>query len=91
MSGDYRNADAGKPAGMRRQSANILARRCRLKPHPHHLRDTARIVAVRLVDLSLHYRLHVPRLDADHRQTRFGETALRVEPALVAGTPVQNY
>ena len=36
---------------------------------PHHLRDPARIVAVRLVDLlRRQQRLHVPRLDADHRQ-----------------------
>src|SRR5438874_12717304 len=35
----------------------------------HHLRDPARIVAVRLVDLlRRQQRLHVPRLDADHRQ-----------------------
>src|SRR6516164_4616267 len=32
---------------------------------PHHLRDPARIIAVRLVDL---LRRHVPGLDADHRQ-----------------------
>jgi hypothetical protein len=31
-----------------------------LKPRPHHLRDAARIVAVRLVDLRLQHRLHVP-------------------------------
>jgi hypothetical protein len=31
------------------------------------LRDAARIVAVRLVDLSLQHRLHVPRLNTDHR------------------------
>src|SRR6476469_2197467 len=36
---------------------------------PHHLRDTARVVAVRLVDLLRRQQcLHVPRLDADHRQ-----------------------
>jgi hypothetical protein len=38
-----------------------------VKPHPHHLRDAARIVAVGLVDLRLQYRLRVPRLDKDHR------------------------
>jgi hypothetical protein len=38
-----------------------------VKPHPHHLRHAARIVAVRLVDLRLQQRLHVPRLDTDHR------------------------
>src|SRR5207342_2300511 len=43
-----------------------------------------RIVAVRLVDLSLQYRLHVPRLNADRRQTRLGESAqqpLRQRPS----------
>jgi hypothetical protein len=38
-----------------------------VKPHPHHLRDATRIVAVRLVDLRLQHRLHVPRLDTDRR------------------------
>src|SRR5437868_6087574 len=45
------------------------------KPRPHHLRYAARIVAVRLVDLRLQHRLHVPRLNADHRQSCFGESA----------------
>src|SRR3954452_16675332 len=44
-----------------------------VKPSPHHLRNTARIVAVRLVDLRLQHRLHVPRLNADHRQSCIGE------------------
>jgi hypothetical protein len=38
-----------------------------VKPHPHHLRDAARIVAVGHVDLRLQHRLHVPRLHTDHR------------------------
>ena len=42
---------------------------------PHHLRYAARIVAVRLVDLRLQHRLHVPRLNADHRQSCFGQSA----------------
>ena len=46
-----------------------------IKPHPHHLRDASCIVAVRFVDLRLQRRLHVPRLDADHRQARFGKYA----------------
>src|SRR5215218_8624857 len=46
-----------------------------IKPRPHHLRYAARIVAVRLVDLRLQHRLHVPRLNADHRQSCFGENA----------------
>jgi hypothetical protein len=37
-----------------------------VKPRSHHLGDAARIVAVRLVDLRLQHRLHVPRLDTDH-------------------------
>jgi hypothetical protein len=40
--------------------------------NPHHLSNTARIMPIGLVDLlRLEQRLHVPRLDADHRQTRF--------------------
>jgi hypothetical protein len=46
-----------------------------VKPHPHHLRDAAGIVAVGLVDLRLQHRPHVPRLNTDHRQARFGEHA----------------
>src|SRR5262245_58448464 len=46
-----------------------------IKPRPHHLRYAARIVAVRLIDLRLQHRLHVPRLNADHRQSCFGESA----------------
>src|SRR5262245_24170508 len=46
-----------------------------IKPRPYHLRYAARIVAVRLVDLRLQHRLHVPRLNADHRQSCFGESA----------------
>ena len=55
-----------------------------IKPRPHHLRDAARIVAIRLVDLRLQYRPHVPRLDTDHRQARFGksvEQPLRQRPS----------
>src|SRR5262249_16228996 len=48
-----------------------------IEPHPHHLRYTARIVAVRLVDLCLQHRPHVPRLNADHRQARFGKNAVK--------------
>src|SRR6187397_532333 len=44
-----------------------------IKPRPHHLRDATRIVAVRLVDLRLQRRPHVPRLDADRRQARLGQ------------------
>jgi hypothetical protein len=46
-----------------------------IKARPHHLGDAARIVAVGLVDLRLQHRLHVPRLDTDHRQACFGESA----------------
>src|SRR5450830_1183456 len=48
-----------------------------IKPHPHHLRNPACIVAVGLVDLGLQHRPHVPRLDTDHRQTRFGKRAVK--------------
>src|SRR6516162_2505066 len=37
-----------------------------IESHPHHLRYTARIVAVRLVDLN-----------TDHRQARFGKNAVK--------------
>ena len=46
-----------------------------IKPRPHHLRDAARIVTVRLVDLRLQHCSHVPGLNTDHRQARFGESA----------------
>src|SRR5665213_271254 len=46
-----------------------------IKAHPHHLRDATRIVAIRLVDLRLQCRSHVPRLNTDRRQARFGESA----------------
>src|SRR6202049_5160970 len=48
-----------------------------VKPDSHHLRDAACIVAVRLVDLRLKHRLHVPRLNTDHRQARFGKRAVK--------------
>src|SRR5476651_1403247 len=41
---------------------------------PHHLRHATRIVAVGLVDLRLQHRPHMPRLDTDHRQARFGQS-----------------
>src|SRR5262252_1035690 len=46
-----------------------------IKPHSHHLRDAARIVAVGLVDLRLQHRSHVPGLNTDHRQGCFGKRA----------------
>jgi hypothetical protein len=42
-----------------------------IKARPHHLRDAPRIFAIRLVDLCLQHRLHVPRLDTDHWQAGF--------------------
>ena len=48
-----------------------------IEPHPHHLRYATRVIAVRLVDLCLQHRPHVPRLNADHRQARFGENAVK--------------
>jgi hypothetical protein len=42
---------------------------------PYHLRDAARVVAVRLVDLRLQHRLNVPGFNADHRQLGFGKCA----------------
>src|SRR5215472_12612728 len=48
-----------------------------IEPHPHHLCQAARIVAACLVDLCLQHRPHVPRLNADHRQARFRENAVK--------------
>jgi hypothetical protein len=69
---------------VRQQHAQLLAMQCldmhrTIKPRPHHLRNAARVVAVGLVDLRLQHCPHVPRLDTDHRQARFGE---RVEQPL---------
>ena len=61
------------------QQHPLLLRRQRLHMHrleqsdPHHLRDAARVVAIRLVDLlRLQQRLHMSGLDADDRETGFG-------------------
>jgi hypothetical protein len=43
----------------------------------HHLRYAACIIAICLVDLCLQHRPHVPRLNANHRQARFGENAVK--------------
>src|SRR6266508_3043418 len=48
-----------------------------IKPGPHHLRYAARIVAVRLVDLRPQHGPHVPCLNTDHWQARFGENAVK--------------
>ena len=48
-----------------------------IEPHPHHLRDAAGIVAIGLVDLRLQHGAHVPRLNTNHRQARFGENAVK--------------
>src|SRR5882724_2510556 len=48
-----------------------------IKPGPHHLRYAARIVAVRLVDLRRQHGPHVPCLNTDHWQARFGENAVK--------------
>src|SRR6266513_6382753 len=42
-----------------------------------HLRYATRVIAIRLVDLCLQHRPHVPRLNTDHRQARFGENAVK--------------
>src|SRR6188472_1384032 len=44
-----------------------------IESRSHHLRDATRIVAVRLIDLRLQRRPHVPRLDTDRRQACFGQ------------------
>src|SRR5258705_4395187 len=45
-----------------------------VKPHPHHLGDAARIVAVRVVALRLQHRSHVSRLYTDHWWPCFGQS-----------------
>src|SRR5215813_8878974 len=46
-----------------------------IEPHPHHLCYAARIVSVGLVDLRLQHGPHVSRLNTNHWQARFGESA----------------
>src|SRR6516164_3161544 len=46
-----------------------------IEPHPHHLCYAARIVPVGLVDLRLQHGPHVSRLNTNHWQARFGESA----------------
>jgi hypothetical protein len=86
------------------QRPQLLAAEClhmhwSIKPHPHHLRDTAGIVAVRLVDLCLQYRPHMPRLNTDHRQVGFGKrteqplrqrSSFQSDPLEVIGSIPQN-
>src|SRR5207342_3664149 len=48
-----------------------------IKPHPHHLRYAACVIAVGLVDLCLQHGPHVPRLNANHREACFGENAVK--------------
>src|SRR6516165_5552987 len=55
-----------------------------IKSDPHHLRHTAGIVAIGLVDLCLQHRSHVPCLNANHRQicfTKGAEQPLRQRPS----------
>jgi putative ABC transport system substrate-binding protein len=48
-----------------------------IKSHTYYLRYAACVIAVCLIDLCLQRRPHVPRLNADHRQARFGENAVK--------------
>jgi hypothetical protein len=70
-----------------------------IKPDPHHLGDTAGIVAIGLVDLRLQHRSHVPRLNTDYRQLGFGErteqplrqrSSFQSDPLEVVGRIPQN-
>src|SRR3974377_655424 len=45
-----------------------------IKPRSHQLCDSAGIVAIGLVDLSLENGTHVPRFNTDDRYVRFGES-----------------
>src|SRR5215472_3231350 len=48
-----------------------------IEAYPHHLRYAACIIAICLVDLCLQHRPHMPRLNANHRQARFNENAVK--------------
>jgi hypothetical protein len=48
-----------------------------IESRSHHLRYAACIIAICLVDLCLQHGLHVPRFNANHRQARFGENAVK--------------
>src|SRR5512139_2226605 len=48
-----------------------------IKSRPHHLRHAAGIVTVGLVDLCLQHRSHMSRLNTDHRQICFAESAVK--------------
>src|SRR5260221_10264097 len=48
-----------------------------VKRRPDHVRYAARAVAVRVVDLRIQHRPHVPRLNADPWQARYGESAVK--------------
>src|SRR5215471_3490003 len=48
-----------------------------IETHPYHLRHAASVIAVGLVDLRLQHGPHVPGLDTDHRQARFGQSAIQ--------------
>src|SRR5262249_52399955 len=48
-----------------------------IEARPHHLRYATRIIAVCLIDPRLQHGLHVPRLNTDHGQARFGENAVK--------------
>jgi hypothetical protein len=53
-------------AARERLSKGFMARVRSIKSHPHHLGYAAGVVAVGLIDLSLQYCPHVPRLNTDH-------------------------
>src|SRR5258708_7427477 len=48
-----------------------------IKPHPHHLRYAACVIAICLVDLCFQHGPHVPRFNTNHWQARFGENAVK--------------
>src|SRR4029453_15947120 len=48
-----------------------------IKSRPHHLRDTAGVIAVGLVDLRLQNSPHVPCLDTDDRQVCFTQRGVK--------------
>src|SRR5215467_4603316 len=48
-----------------------------IQSRPHHLRHTTCVIAICLIDLCLQHGPHVPRLNTNHRQASFGESAVK--------------
>src|SRR6266481_6124281 len=60
-----------------------------IKPHPHHLRYAACVIAICLVDLCFQHGPHVPRFNTNHWQAHFsnrpsGSSAFRLSTTAVS-------